>query len=125
MTVFLPLLDQADESLLQALARIGPIIIPSLRCHDQALPVSHYILADHDTSVDVQEIISWLNEGAEKVVVPLVWAKELIGVVPADRLIPFATVSLECCSNPPPSISILLPQSRGFSSTHRSMSYRV
>ena len=87
MTIFLPLLDQADEGLLQALARIGPIILPSRQYRDQVSPFSHYILADHDASLDLQEIISLLDEGAGKVIVPLVWAKELIGVIPADRLL--------------------------------------
>ena len=87
MTVFLPLLDQADEGLLQALTRIAPIVIPSTQCLDQPSTRSYYILADHESTVDPQDVISWLDKGAEKVIVPLLWAKELIGSVPAGRLL--------------------------------------
>lgn len=88
MAVFLPLLDQADKGLLQALARIGPIVLPSRQSLYQSSPgLRYYILADHDTAVDLQEIISWLDNGAQKVIVPLSWAKELIGVIPSDRLL--------------------------------------
>lgn len=87
MSVFLPLLDQADDALLQALARIGPIILPALQLPAASNLPAYYILADHDASANLQEITSWLDEGAEKVIVPLAWAKELIGVIPADRLL--------------------------------------
>src|ERR1700691_530968 len=87
MAIFLPLLDQADQGLLQALARIGPIILPSSQSFDRSSPGSnYYILADHD-SVSLQEIISWLDKGAQKVIVPLAWAKELTGMIPANRLL--------------------------------------
>lgn len=88
MPSFLPLLDQADEQLLSALARIGPIILPALQSTNlPEHPTSRYILADHETSVDLDEIIRWLDEGAEKVVVPLAWAKEIMGIIPAERLL--------------------------------------
>ena len=88
MPSFLPLLDQADDRLLSALARIGPIILPALQSTNlPEHPTSRYVLADHDTSVDLGEIIRWLDEGATKVVVPLAWAKEIIGIIPADRLL--------------------------------------
>jgi len=88
MAVFLPLLDQAEEGLLLALARLGPIILPSQQFLVQSSPgTRYYILAEHGVSIDVQEITSWLDKGAEKVIVPLAWAKELIGVISADRLL--------------------------------------
>ena len=88
MPSFLPLLDRADDQLLSALARIGPIILPALQSISlPEHPTSRYILADHDTSLDLSEIIRWLDEGAEKVVVPLAWAKEIIGTIPSERLL--------------------------------------
>ena len=88
MPSFLPLLDRADDQLLSALARIGPIILPALQSISlPEHPTSRYILADHDTSLDLSEIIRWLDEGAEKVVVPLAWAKEIIGAIPSERLL--------------------------------------
>lgn len=88
MPSFLPLLDQADDQLLSALARIGPIILPALQSISlPEHPTSRYILADHDSSLDLSEIIRWLDEGAEKVVVPLAWAKEIIGTIPSERLL--------------------------------------
>jgi phosphoribosyl-ATP pyrophosphohydrolase / phosphoribosyl-AMP cyclohydrolase / histidinol dehydrogenase len=87
MTVFLSLLDQADTGLLQALARIGSIILPSPRCLDQPLTGSYYIIADHESTVNPQDVVSWLDMGADKVIVPLAWAKDLIGTIPASRLL--------------------------------------
>ena len=88
MPSFLPLLDRADDQLLSALARIGPIILPALQSISlPEHPTSRYILADHDSSLDLSEIIRWLDEGAEKVVVPLAWAKEIIGTIPSERLL--------------------------------------
>lgn len=88
MSVFLPLFDQAEEGLLPALARIGPIILSALQSNNHPeLKSSHYILTDHDTSVDLQELTDWLDGGADKVIIPLAWAKELIGLIPAERLL--------------------------------------
>ena len=88
MSALLPLLDQAEDDLLDALARIGPVVIPALQATSQ-LPHLHsyYIYANHDTSADLEEVTSWLDGGAEKVIVPLPWAKELIGIVPPSRLL--------------------------------------
>lgn len=88
MSVFLPLLDQpGNPDLLDALSRIGPIILPSSETLTISLPSRSYILVDNASSFDLDQFISWLNRGAEKLIVPLAWAKELIGVVPADRLL--------------------------------------
>ncbi|KAA1466450.1 histidine biosynthesis trifunctional-protein [Dentipellis sp. KUC8613] len=89
MSVFLPLLDRQDHGLVSALARIGPLILPARSVQDGTTFPEHecYILVDHDTSVDADEIISWLDSGIEKVIVPLAWATELIGLVPVERLV--------------------------------------
>ncbi|KII95118.1 hypothetical protein PLICRDRAFT_202590 [Plicaturopsis crispa FD-325 SS-3] len=88
MSVFLPLLDPEDADLYEVLARIGPVIVPAGQSLD-TLPIicDYYILADHEGPTDVEEIISWLDAGAEKVIVPLARAKELISVIPAERLV--------------------------------------
>ncbi|KAH9853510.1 histidine biosynthesis trifunctional-protein [Lenzites betulinus] len=91
MSPFLPLLDPAlaDPALLDALARIGPLVVPySLR--DAAhLPehAARYILLDRDSSITADEVISLLDQGAEKVILSLAIAKDLIGAVPAERLL--------------------------------------
>ncbi|OBZ70126.1 Histidine biosynthesis trifunctional protein [Grifola frondosa] len=87
MSVFLPLLDgNADNALLQALARIGPVVVPASQKSIAPENASRYILVDSD-SPDVEKVASWLDQGAEKVIIPLSWAKEIIGVLPAERLL--------------------------------------
>lgn len=84
MSVFLPLLDEHGSHLVQALARIGPIVI-SPSYHPR--PSRCYITVDANAIVDLDDILAWLNEGVEKVIVPLAWAKELISVgIPPERL---------------------------------------
>lgn len=85
MTVFLPLLESSGDSLFGPLQRIGPVILtspsfplPSRNC---------YILPDHNVPFDIDQIIAWLDAGAEKVIVPLSWAKELAGLIPDERLL--------------------------------------
>ncbi|KAF9818307.1 hypothetical protein IEO21_02822 [Rhodonia placenta] len=88
MSVFLPLLeDAADEALLQALARIGPVIVPASQANAVHLPehATRYVLLDRDFSLD--EVTSFLDQGAEKVILPLGQAKDAIGILPADRLV--------------------------------------
>lgn len=87
MNIFLPLLDQQDDALISALARIGPIIALSSPLTGAPSRYSQYILADHDASLDLDDLTRWLDEGAEKVIVPLAWATELVGVVPPERLL--------------------------------------
>lgn len=88
MAAFLPLLTEENSPLFDALNRIGPII---LNAQDSVplpeAPQHLYLLVDPSTQVDAQDIISWLDVGVEKVVVPLSLVKELAGTIPADRLI--------------------------------------
>jgi phosphoribosyl-ATP pyrophosphohydrolase / phosphoribosyl-AMP cyclohydrolase / histidinol dehydrogenase len=86
MAAFIPLVDSVDEALLQALSRVGPLIIPSLSSAFPLVPHT-FVLADHDSSFNLDEILSWLDEGAEYVIVPLAWATELVGVLPAERML--------------------------------------
>ncbi|KAJ3710484.1 histidinol dehydrogenase-domain-containing protein [Lentinula raphanica] len=84
MTRFLPLVDVPQGELFNALSRIGPVLLnnPSL-----PLPVNSYVLLDENSSSELDHIIPWLDEGAEKVVLPLASAKEVIGLIPQERLV--------------------------------------
>lgn len=88
MSVFVPLLDgQVDEALLAVLRRIGPVIVPALYAQQITGDVPRFIILDHDTSFNLDEIVEQLDQGAEKVIVPLSWAKEVAGVLPAERVL--------------------------------------
>ena len=96
MPVFLPLLDKdISEDLLQVVSRIGPVVVSS-SCPplEVEVDISRYILIDHTASgLDIDTIIAWLDSGVEKVIAPLAWAKELVGIIPAERLIILLDVS--------------------------------
>lgn len=87
MSVFIPLLDNdADPELVASLRRIGPVILPPVLASSN-FGFAHYALLDHDATLNVDALVSILDKGAEKVVVPLAWANELVGVLPAERLL--------------------------------------
>ncbi|KIY74060.1 histidine biosynthesis trifunctional-protein [Cylindrobasidium torrendii FP15055 ss-10] len=83
MPVFLPLLDGADSALYPALSRIGPTI---LTAPTGPFPDGSYILLD-GPAYDGDLVASYLDQGAQKVIVPLAWAKELVDTIPNDRII--------------------------------------
>lgn len=88
MTVFLPLITKEDSTLFQALDRIGPVVIYGQHLITlPQLPRNPYLLLDTQTEVDIQSIVAQLDEGIEKVIVPISWAKDLIGVIPSERLL--------------------------------------
>ncbi|KAI0375598.1 histidine biosynthesis trifunctional-protein [Pilatotrama ljubarskyi] len=91
MSAFLPLLDAdlGDGALLAPLARIGPLIVPFALTDNAAIPqdATRYVLIDRDSSVNMDQVVSLLDQGADKVILPLVLAKDIIGVVPAERLL--------------------------------------
>lgn len=95
MAVFLPLITQENPTLFEALNRIGPILIHAENSVPFPRPAQHsYLLLDaNKTPVDVQVITSLLDEGIDKVIVPISWAKELIGVIPRDRIFIFLDVA--------------------------------
>ncbi|RDB22668.1 Histidine biosynthesis trifunctional protein [Hypsizygus marmoreus] len=84
MSVFLPLLDEENSDLTRALARVGPIVVsPS----QHPRPLQCYITIEDSSSIQLDDVVTWLNEGVEKVIVPLTWAKELIAAgIPPERL---------------------------------------
>ncbi|KAK0191053.1 histidinol dehydrogenase-domain-containing protein [Armillaria mellea] len=83
MPSFLPLLEHPSGDLFSILHRIGPTILSS---PTGPLPDQSYVLVDRP-AFDLQVITGFLDDGAEKVIVPLSWAKELIGIIPNDRII--------------------------------------
>jgi phosphoribosyl-ATP pyrophosphohydrolase/phosphoribosyl-AMP cyclohydrolase/histidinol dehydrogenase len=87
MATFLPLLTEENSPLFDALNRIGPIVLDAQQSVSLTHTPQHLYLLIDNSPVDLQEIASWLDEGVEKVIVPLVSVKELIGVIPAERLI--------------------------------------
>lgn len=84
MFPFLALLDSehVDEELLAAVTRVAPVITsrPTLKS------TSHYLLVE-DTSTDANQVITHLDNGTDKAIVPLSLAKSLLGTVPAHRLL--------------------------------------
>lgn len=83
--MFLPLFDSGSDELQKALARISPIVYPH-SSWPSTVTSTPFLLLDHNDSVDLEEIVTFLDAGIEKLVVPLAWAKEIIGLIPFDRL---------------------------------------
>ncbi|TFK29408.1 histidine biosynthesis trifunctional-protein [Coprinopsis marcescibilis] len=88
---FLPLVTGESQGLLDALNRIGPVIISSEKSAPALAPTSAdhpYLIFQSTTNpVDLDHLVQLLNEGIEKLILPLSWAKEAIGVIPAERLV--------------------------------------
>ncbi|KAF8621672.1 hypothetical protein AX15_007685 [Amanita polypyramis BW_CC] len=87
MSVFLPLLVADPGPLLAVLTRIGPIIntVDSLDTRD--LPDESYVLVDQSQSIDINELVTWLNVGVDKVIVPLSQVLAVVGQIPPERLL--------------------------------------
>jgi phosphoribosyl-ATP pyrophosphohydrolase/phosphoribosyl-AMP cyclohydrolase/histidinol dehydrogenase len=87
MAAYLPLVDDANDDLLLSLARIGPIVVP----HDlnRQLPtrVTRYVLLSSEERLPMDAVIDLLDQGAERLIVPSSIASELVGVLPAERLL--------------------------------------
>ena len=84
MASFIPLLDTNDPAILTPLSRIGPVIKRSSSTLD---PRDSYVLVDGSESPNHDALISYLDHGAEKVIVSLSHASEVIGFVPSDRIL--------------------------------------
>src|SRR5258708_17193297 len=89
MLSFLSLNDNVDENLLAATGRVAPAIILSSNLPID-LPASKYFaLADPNDyeSLTFDDVTSWLNDGAEKVILPLPIAKLCINILPKEKLL--------------------------------------
>lgn len=88
MVSFLPLLDTQDTAILTTLSRVGPVIKPIASALDVQLDLrDSYILVDSHASLNYDDLISCLDRGAEKVILSLAHASEVIGSVPSDRIL--------------------------------------
>lgn len=87
MPVFLPLLREQPEPLLPALSRIGPIITAVDAFDIQNVPDESYVLVEPFHSVSVDDYITWLNAGVDKIIVPLSQVLDVIPHVPPERLL--------------------------------------
>ena len=88
-TGFLPLLRPEDKEILSILSRLGPILVPVQDYPSYQFPVLSdvYLLVDSDGETDPDRIISLLDKGIEKVVVPVSLAKQLAPTVPRHRIL--------------------------------------
>ncbi|KAI0304081.1 histidine biosynthesis trifunctional-protein [Russula brevipes] len=89
MVTFLPLLDTDTDStaVLAALSRVGPVIKPISSAVDpQSDLLNSYVLVD-SASLNHDDLVSCLDRGADKVIVSLAHASEVIGSVPSDRIL--------------------------------------
>jgi phosphoribosyl-ATP pyrophosphohydrolase/phosphoribosyl-AMP cyclohydrolase/histidinol dehydrogenase len=91
MAAFLPLLDGAETSLVHSLARIGSVLVTAAHLEQarRSFPVgtSYFVLIEDGSTYSQDDIVSWLDQGAEKVILPLSWAKESVGTLPRERII--------------------------------------
>ena len=88
MASFLPIITEETTALFYCLNRIGPIVIDARNSVPLTETPQHaYLLVDQTTPFDIGLVISWLDEGMEKVIVPLPWIKELSGIISSDRLL--------------------------------------
>ncbi|KAF8076470.1 histidinol dehydrogenase-domain-containing protein [Lyophyllum atratum] len=87
MSVFLPVLDEDASDLVEVLGRIGPIAVSSAQFPHLPPHNRYYITLEDSPDTTLDLILSWLNQGVEKVIVPLTLAKELIAAgVPSERV---------------------------------------
>jgi len=90
-SAYLPLVEPTgDDEVLTAVSRLGAVLLPSSGLESlNPLPPSYIVFDDNTTTPNTtpEEATKWLDNGAERIAVPLVLAKQLIGVLPADRLL--------------------------------------
>ena len=93
MVAFLPLIEDngqnAQPALHIALNRIGPVVRPisSLPLDAPSDLYNSYVLVDNNTSLDQDDLISYLDRGADKIILSPAHASEVIGLVPSDRIL--------------------------------------
>lgn len=87
MYPFLPLQESnADDKLLEAIGRLGPIIVSAASTLPENLN-AYWILAGSNPAPTVDQVVQWLDRGAEKVILPLIAASESVDTISKDRLV--------------------------------------
>ena len=86
---FLPLLRSEDKEALAVLSRLGPLLVPIQDHPNYQFPALSdvYLLIDNERPADPDHIISLLDNGIQKVVVPVSLAKQLVPIVPKHRIL--------------------------------------
>jgi len=86
---FLPLLKTEDKEHLPVLSRLGPLLVPLQEHQNYQFPALSdiYLLIDNERATDPDHIISLLDSGIQKVVVPIPLAKQLVPTVPKQRIL--------------------------------------
>lgn len=86
---FLPLLRTEDKEVLAVLSRLGPLLVPIQDRPNYQFPALSdvYLLIDNERPPDPDHIISLLDNGIQKVVVPVSLAKQLVPTVPRHRIL--------------------------------------
>ncbi|CAE6442310.1 unnamed protein product [Rhizoctonia solani] len=84
---FLPILDSGGEELITATTRCGPVLLPASSKYSLATGSIYYVFPDTAAPPSVDQVATWLDRGASKVVVSLALAKDLFGMIPPEKLV--------------------------------------
>jgi phosphoribosyl-ATP pyrophosphohydrolase/phosphoribosyl-AMP cyclohydrolase/histidinol dehydrogenase len=86
---FLPLIGAEDKEALSVLSRLGPLLVPLQDHPNYQFPALSdvYLLIDNERAADLDHIVSLLDDGIQKVVVPVSLAKQLVPTVPKHRIL--------------------------------------
>ncbi|CAE6466903.1 unnamed protein product [Rhizoctonia solani] len=84
---FLPILDSGSEELISATTRCGPVLLPASSKYSLATGSTYYVFPDCAVPPSGDQVATWLDQGASKVVVSLTLAKDLTGVIPPEKLV--------------------------------------
>ncbi|KAF8339111.1 histidine biosynthesis trifunctional-protein [Cantharellus anzutake] len=89
MLSFLSLNDNVDEDLLIAAGRVAPVVVLSSNLSIDLPTSKYFVLADSNDlgSFTVDDVTSWLNDGAEKAILPLALVKLCINILPKEKLL--------------------------------------
>ena len=85
---FLAFLDKGEASLTEPLSRIVPFIVPSDLAPDFFVSnTPFFVLVDQGSNANVDDVVSWLDNGSDKVILPPSLASEAINTIPPERLL--------------------------------------
>ncbi|KAL5636796.1 hypothetical protein ACGC1H_000685 [Rhizoctonia solani] len=84
---FLPILDTGSEELIIATTRCGPVLLPASSKYSLTTGSTYYVFPDAAAPPSVDQVATWLDRGASKVVVSLALAKDLLGLISPEKLV--------------------------------------